>query len=114
MSQVTLIKLDNENSIVTALTSVSEVLVKPAESVFNTLGIQGLAGTNGTDADKHYAHAQGVAASVWNINHNLNKFPSVTVIDSGNNIVEGETNYTDLNNVILTFSGAFSGKAYFN
>ncbi|MGA1703226.1 MAG: hypothetical protein ACO372_06515, partial [Methylophilaceae bacterium] len=29
--------------------------------------------------DKHYTHVQSVAASTWNVNHNLNKYPSATV-----------------------------------
>lgn len=57
---------------------------------------------------------QGLPITVWNINHNLNKYPSVTVVDSGNTVVVGQINYTDLNNLILTFNSAFSGKAYLN
>ena len=44
----------------------------------------------------------------------MNKYPSVTVIDSGNNEVVGDIVYTSLNSVVINFSGAFSGTAYFN
>ena len=57
---------------------------------------------------------QGVSATTWNIQHNLGKFPSITVIDSGNTVVTGEYTYTDNNNVVLNFSAAFAGKAYLN
>ena len=67
-------------------------------------------GTN----DKYYAHVQGVANATWNITHNLNKFPSVSVIDSDNKLVVGEVQYQDQNNLTVTFSGSFSGKAYIN
>ena len=61
-----------------------------------------------------FTFIQGVAATTWNITHNLNKFPSITVIDTGNTVVTGEYIYIDSNNVTLTFSAAFAGKAYLN
>jgi len=57
---------------------------------------------------------QGAAATTWDITHNLGKFPSITVIDTGNTVVTGEYNYINNNRVILTFSAAFAGKAYLN
>ena len=57
---------------------------------------------------------QGVASTTWNVNHNLGKFPSVTVIDTANTVVNGEYEYIDNNNITLKFSAAFAGKAYLN
>ena len=57
---------------------------------------------------------QAVAATTWNVNHNLGKFPSVTVIDTANTVVNGECEYIDNNNITLKFSAAFAGKAYLN
>ena len=62
--------------------------------------------------DLAYAHTQGVSSSTWTINHNLDFYPNVTVVDSAGTIVEGEIAYTSRNQVVLTFSAAFSGKAY--
>ena len=61
-----------------------------------------------------FIFTQNATATVWNILHNLGKFPSITVIDSGNTVVTGEYIYIDNNNVQLNFSAAFSGKAYLN
>ena len=61
-----------------------------------------------------FIFTQGVSATTWNITHNLNKFPSITVIDTGNTVVTGEYIYIDSNNVTLTFSAGFAGKAYLN
>ena len=61
-----------------------------------------------------FIFTQAVAATVWNVNHNLGKFPSITVIDTANTVVTGEYTYIDNNNVTLTFSAAFAGKAYLN
>lgn len=54
------------------------------------------------------------AKSVWNINHNMDKRPSVTVIDTAGSVVQGEITYVDSNNLTLTFSAAFKGTAYLN
>lgn len=71
-------------------------------------------GTGPTANDSFYFHNQIVPEAVWRINHNLNKFPAVTVVDSALSVVIGEIQYIDENNVEITFSGGFSGKAYFN
>ena len=67
--------------------------------------------TPGSDT---YIHIQSAPSSTWSVAHPLLKFPSVTVVDSANNKVEGEVNYIDTSNLTITFSGAFSGKAYLN
>jgi hypothetical protein len=67
--------------------------------------------TPGSDT---YIHIQSAPSSVWSIAHPLLKFPSVTVVDSANNKVEGDINYVDTNNLTVTFSGSFAGKAYLN
>lgn len=68
----------------------------------------------GIIGDKHYTHNQAVASIVWEVRHGLNKYPSVTVVDSAQNIVVGDVVYIDENNVRITFAASFSGKAYFN
>jgi hypothetical protein len=64
--------------------------------------------------DKTYEYTQSTASTEWSIKHNLNKFPSVTVIDSSGGGVVGSVNYIDVDNLTITFSAAFSGKAYLN
>ena len=64
--------------------------------------------------DKTFVYTQAVSSDVWEIKHNLDKYPAVTVVDSGNSVVIGEIVYIDKNNIRITFASAFSGKAYFN
>ena len=59
-----------------------------------------------------YVHLQGSPSSTWVVNHNLNFYPNVTVQDSAGTIYEGEISYTNLDSITVTFSSAFSGKAY--
>lgn len=72
-----------------------------------------IAGVTG-GKDSHFSYTQGTPESIWTIQHNLGKKPSVTVVDSAESVVIGEIEYLSLNSVRLTFAGAFSGKAYFN
>ena len=59
-----------------------------------------------------YVHIQSVPASVWNITHGLGFTPSITVVDTAGTVVEGSYNYPNSSTVVLTFIGAFSGRAY--
>ena len=61
-----------------------------------------------------FIFTQGVPATTWNILHNLGKFPSVSVINNNNVVINGEVTYIDNNNVQLNFSAGFTGKAYLN
>lgn len=61
-----------------------------------------------------YIYEQPSASAVWTINHNLGKHPSVTVVDSAGTVVVGDVQYTSNDQIICTFTGAFSGMAYLN
>ena len=61
-----------------------------------------------------YTHDQSTASSTWIINHNVKRFPSITIEDSIGRIVRGDIKYLDNNSIQITFNGAFSGKAYLN
>jgi hypothetical protein len=61
-----------------------------------------------------YVYTQGTPSASWSVLHNMNKYPSVTIIDSSGNEVVGEVTYNTLNACTITFSSGFSGTAYFN
>lgn len=61
-----------------------------------------------------YIHEQGVASAVWTVQHNLNKYPSVSVVDSAGNEIISEVTYNDENSVTITMNGASKGYAYLN
>lgn len=67
-----------------------------------------------TGSGTSYVHTQNTPDSIWVITHNLGQFPSVTVVDSGENVVIGDIEYTSSNELKLKFNGSFSGKAYLN
>lgn len=55
---------------------------------------------------------QATPASDWNIFHKLGRYPQVSVVDSSGRVVIGEVQYIDEQNVRVSFSGEFTGKAY--
>lgn len=61
-----------------------------------------------------YTYTQGVAANPWVINHNLNAFPTVWVIDPLNRAGWAEVEYVDSNTCKVHFPGAQTGTAYLN
>ena len=68
-----------------------------------------------TDSDdKTFVFEQVVPAATWVVTHNLNKFPSVSVVDTANTSGFGAVEYNSANQLTITFSGAFAGKAYLN
>ena len=78
---------------------------KPIEAIFEL---------NPVTNDKFFVYEQAMASDTWEVTHGLNKKPSITVVDSADNVVTGAYEYIDENKVILRFNSAFVGKAYFN
>jgi hypothetical protein len=91
----------------------SNVIVNE-EQVDIIIGETGPQGPSGqvNPSDLGYVHNQNVASSTWTISHGLGFIPNITVVDSAGSVVEGSYNYPNSSTVVLTFSGAFSGKAY--
>lgn len=55
-----------------------------------------------------------VANVTQTINHNLNKFPSVTVVDTGGTHVIGNVEHINTNTLEITFNNNFTAKVYAN
>jgi hypothetical protein len=55
-----------------------------------------------------------LSGSIWQINHGLSKYPSVTVVDTADNVIYAEVQYVDKNNLTITFAYPVTGKAHLN
>lgn len=73
-------------------------------------GPQGPPGRDGLTTS--FAYEQITPSSSWAINHNMNFFPNVTVVDSAGSDVVGSISYVNQDNLVITFSAPFGGKAY--
>jgi hypothetical protein len=65
-------------------------------------------------ANETYTFVQAGASATWTVQHNLDKFPSVTMALSTGQKGYGDVVYIDENNLTITFASAESGKAYMN
>lgn len=57
---------------------------------------------------------QQLPLATWVLQHNLNKYPSVTVVNSAGEEVIGKITHDSKNKVTIEFSSPFSGTVYFN
>ena len=69
--------------------------------------------------DITFTHNQSSTSNTWIVTHNLNRFPSVTVVDSADSIIQGCVLYNSNKQLTITFfeggdALAFQGKAYLN
>jgi hypothetical protein len=66
------------------------------------------------DAGETYTHTQAVPSASWTVVHNLNKNPSITIVNTSDEVVAGCAEYDSANQITLTFDAPFAGKAYLN
>jgi len=67
-----------------------------------------------TAIDKKYTHNQIVPSTTWTINHPLEKFASVFVVDSAGTVVQGVIVMVTANQIVIDFKYAFAGTAFLN
>lgn len=81
-----------------------------------SVGVKGDKGDTGAPglAGVSFNFVQSIPAAEWVIQHNLNRFPSVTVVDSAGSVVEGIEEYVSADEIRLSFAAAFAGNAYLN
>lgn len=66
------------------------------------------------DALGTYIYEQAQASAEWTINHNLGKYPSVTIADSAGNVFFPAIKYINENTCVITMNAPMSGTAYLN
>lgn len=124
--RVMLTQTDNQNNF--ALYSVNTIT--DSGSGYSTLAVTFIEGNGSLVGDKYYAMAYSpkgqtdknfVSSNIAfsadvaeTINHNLNKFPSVTTVDSAGSHVVGDVQHINENSFTITFTSSFTGKVYAN
>jgi len=94
--------------------TLSSVLVQPGNNITYTLDPNNTGFKINGQADKTEIFTQVVEATQWSITHSLNKFPSVTVVDTAGTIVYGRIAYINSSVLTINFSIGFRGKAFLN
>jgi hypothetical protein len=119
-TETTTVDVTNEITVVETVVEQTEVVVDNLQGPQGSQGPQGVAGPTGpqgprgetTASNVFYVHNQATASATWTINHNLGGNPTAVVHDSAGTQCEGNFSYPSLNQMIITFSAAFSGVAY--
>lgn len=85
----------------------STVVTVPITSTVTAIteGPQGPAGSGG------YIHQQSSASTTWTINHNLGFRPSVELLDSGSQEIDGDISHPSVNQTVVTLNPASAGVA---
>ena len=66
------------------------------------------------DGDKTYNHKQTTPSTEWVCEHNLGKYPSVTVRNTADDMIVGRVVFDSPDKVTLSFNVAVTGDAFFN
>lgn len=66
------------------------------------------------ESSNTFVFEQGIPATEWVINHNLNKRPSIDLVDYNGEVFEAFKEYTSDNQVIIRLDSAATGYAYLN
>lgn len=94
-------------------TEKDNITVIVSDTIKNTVKASDL--TDGTFLkfiSDNFIFNQAIPSSTWHITHNLDKYPSVTIVDSSNKVVIGAIQYISTSAIDVTFTGEFAGKAY--
>lgn len=68
-------------------------------------------GPQGPTGGAAFVYTQTVPATTWTINHNLGYRPSVELIDSGSQEIDGEVAHPSVNQTVVTLNPASAGAA---
>lgn len=98
---------------------VEQSIQEAIEPLVETIVGSDLIGVSRSDStvtltSKTYIHEQGISSDTWVIEHNLNKHPSVTVVDTAGTVFVAQVEYNNENKCTVYINGATKGKAYLN
>lgn len=90
---------------------VHTIVEAETETMIIELGMQGPPGIAGGTV---YTHVQSAAADVWTINHNLGRYPAITLLSPGLAEFIGEIVHTSINQAIAYLATPYTGIAHCN
>lgn len=111
MADVTAFNITQAVTTIQLVNDVYEITTELGEVDILTIGVQGPPGTSVIET---FIHNQTVASTLWTINHGLNRWPSVMVVDSTKREVIVGVRYIDANTIQIYSDYAFAGQAFLN
>ncbi len=81
----------------------------------NSRVVGGTAGTQQTTTQATtFAYTQNTPAIVWDVVHDLNRYPSVTVVNTEGQVVQPDITYVSSNEIKISFAFPYTGSVYLN
>lgn len=77
------------------------------------MGAQGVPGPPGPGLSTTVI-VQAEPAAVWTLQHGLQRYPSVTLVDDAGDVFGASLRYPDANTVVVTLNAPTAGIAYLN
>lgn len=84
--------------------------VGPCDQVILSDSIPACPSTSGDT----FIYIQSPAATVWTIEHPLDRYPSVTIVNDNNEVIVGAIEYQNNSVITVTFNTAIEGRAFLN
>lgn len=112
MAEVTTLKVDTDDVTTVVVTSDTTNITMSQDGDVTVLSASP-ATILAPTAVYRYVHTQAVAAETWTVDHNLGSKPGgVSVVSNNDEIVYGDVSYTSANQLLVSFTAAFTGKVY--
>lgn len=107
------VKIQESPTIVKAVETPSKVVKIVTAGPQGPKGDTGATGPKG-DPSAFYIHSQAAPSTTWTMTHNLGFKPSVELLDTGSQEIEGDVVHTSQNVCIASFSLPIAGFARLN
>ena len=90
-----------------------EMGIEPSSSFTLELNTGPTTISGGSGGSNVNTFTQSTPVSVWNINHNLGRYPIVRLKTLGTTEIEGEINHLSVNQFTVTFNAPQAGQAIY-
>jgi len=84
-----------------AATAVQPVIIKPAPQKITVASVPAA-----------YIHVQAAPSALWTVDHLLDRYPPVTVVNGSGAVMFAAVTYVNSNQVTVGFSEVLTGKVY--
>lgn len=105
---MTIVNVSSVTNTVTVTENGSSTVVTVPVTSTVTAVTQGPQGPSGAAA---FVYQQAAPAATWTINHNLGYKPSVELLDSGSQEIDGDVSHPSDNQTVVTLNPASAGLA---
>ena len=102
--------IKDKRTLASEIGTADQIPVADGVTIKEVNGVLSIVNTQG----ETFIHYQMIPSSLWDIKHNLSKYPSVSPVDSAGVNVVGDLQYISDQELTIQFAAPFGGMAYLN